>query len=751
MNQNPRIFWLAMVVILLLGTLSGISCKPDTQQQEQSSTQAEQDTAPPTTQATTTEAEPAETEPEETEQIYTNPLNFLIVERKDFEDPANEYRGLRLAHDLSYLPGRGYPERATLLREYGFGGAVINDTFSDQYLQSSLQLSYLNAFLQAMDQQDMRVWLYDEKGYPSGSAGDLTCEGHPEYEAVRLLQLTMQGTGSGQKTMDLPDDFVKVEYAYMLVDGNVVPIDVTVKDGKLCFSGVVNRWTAYVYCVAKYNYVFESNSSYPNILNRDAVARFIEVTYDTYADSITNFGDIVEAMFTDEPQLLAVHHVMPDGLTIPVIPYDYDIFDTFQAKYGYDLRPMLHLVYSGDSAQAQRVRAHFYAHVGDLVAENFFGQIQEWCEAHGTLLSGHQLLEENMYWHVPIIGNYFQCSYNMGYPGFDVLNVRPAGYLRDTSVGAKYASSAAWLSGKERVMIEICPVNDEQEFNTNHLDYALGAMTFAYFDGGNQVTSYYVQANTEAVTGAVFNTYIGRMGSLTVGAQNLSQIAIYYSIDAVAAAYESPTSQHAYQPVGAATTNDSLVNSLSQSIRQMGLDYVFVDDVALQGGTISERGLQVGNFTFTTILVPKATVMDIESMRVLDALIEAGVNVIFVKEMPTLAFLEQDQAEMNALISKHSSRLCTKFTDAINAITVRSELGVESNHNYVYVSPYEKNGIKFFFLVNNSTHNSQIKLSYEGAVGFRIYDPVTGTITEVKEIAGIQSYRALFVQPLFEE
>jgi hypothetical protein len=69
----------------------------------------------------------------------------------------------------------------------------------------------------------------------------------------------------------------------------------------------------------------------------------------------------------------------------------------------------------------------------------------------------------------------------------------------------------------------------------------------------------------------------------------------------------------------------------------------------------------------------------------------------------------------------------------------------------VYISPYEKNGVKFFFLACDSKKDAEITLSYEGACGFRIYDPLTGEIFEVENSITLKSYRALFVQPLFPE
>ena len=702
---------------------------------------------------TTDESTESETETEAETEPPIDPAvqNQPLITEQAFTDPAREYRALKIEHNFNGLPGATPAEKAASLIEYGFGGAACNMVWDANYLQQGQSLDDFAAFVDAAHKQNVRIWLYDEYGYPSGSAGNLTVKDHPEYAAVRLVQHTMSGGDSDERSLNLPDGFVSVEHAYLLSEGQTLPLEVSVQDGKMIFCGVDAPWTAYIYCAANYCYGFEWNNSYPNILNRDAVARFIAVTFDTYEGAIPDFAGAVEAIFDDEAQLLAAHHLMPANLRNPVLPYDYDIFETFQAKYGYDLRPLLHLVYSGEDARAQRVRAHFYAHVGDLVAENFFGQVQAWAQAHGTQLSGHLLLEEQMQYHLPVYGNYIQSSKNMGYSGFDVLNVRPEPYLDETSTGGKYASSAAWLTGKERVMIEIAPAANPDEFATNHLDYALGAMTFAYFDGGNQVTSYYGQANNDKETGKAFNEYVGRMGAMTVGAQSLASVAIYYSIDAMAAAYEAPKTQQLYDAPDAARDLDKLVTRLATGVRKEGLDYVFVDDASLQSGTVSAKGLTVGNFTFTTVIVPRATIMDLASMRVLDALIEAGVNVIFVEQMPSVAFLEADQAELEALSQKHASLLKAKYSDAISAITEASALGVKSVRKYVYVSPYEKNGVKFFFLALDSKKDAEITLSYEGACGFRIYDPLTGTITEVESTTTIKSFRALFVQPLFPE
>ena len=717
------------------------------------------DTKPPSSDTATADTEDGDTigaDPEATTEIQEskNPReqNKMLIVNEAFKTPANKYRALRIAHEYLTLPGDNLEDKIAKLAEYGFGGVVTNDIWDKQYLRSESHLSMLNSFVQSANKSGLRVWIYDELGYPSGAGGDLTCKDHPEYDAVRLEQITITGKGRVTGSATLPDLFVKVEQALLQTDSGFVPAEVTVKDGKVYVEGVEGTWVAYVYCVTKFYGHYEWNSSYPNILNREAIARFIEVTFDTYEGAIENFSRVVEAIFDDEAQLLAGHHITNEKMTYPVIPYDYDIFDTFAEKYGYDVRPLLPLLYNGDSDEAKRVRAQFYAHVGDLVSENYFGQIQEWCEAHGVELSGHLLLEEQMFYHVPVYGNYIQCSQNMGYPGFDILNPRPTAYLRDMSTGGKYASSSAWLTGQERVFVEICPVHDPDEFATNHLDYALGTMTFAYFDGGNQLATYYVQANGEAATGRAFNEYVGRLGSITVGAQNTTEIAIYYSIDTVAGEYTAPDNQNLYSASTASRVNDETVGKLADTLRDRGLDYVFLDSSSLQGGTAENGVLKVGSFGFKTILVPKASVMRIEDIRVLDALMEQGCEVIFVGHMPSIALNEADQAELLDFVARRADALIKLPARAAHSVTTKVALTVESKQT-VYVSPYVKDGVEFFFLANASNAEATMTLSYEGAVGYRLYDPVSGEITEISsdETCALAAYRALFVQPLLAE
>ena len=678
-----------------------------------------------------------------------------LISEEEFLNPAKKYRALRIAHSYdTNFPGKSTSEWVQSLLDFGFGGVITNDGWDGQYLINERKLERLDRFIQEAPANGLRVWLYDEKVYPSGTAGDLVVNAHPEYRAVMLEQITVTGSGIGAQSVALPEDFIQVESACITEDVKATtwtPLTVENKGGRLTFTGTAGNWTAYIYCVVAYPENPEgSNKTYPNLLNADAVREFINVTYETYKNSITDFSDIIEAFFDDEPQLCGTRNLFSSDHTNPVVPYDYDMFEDFASKYGYDLTEVLPMLFSGSSAEAKRVRCNFYDYIGTRLSETFFGQIAQWCEENGTKLSGHMLLEEQMMYHIPVYGNFMLCAQQVGYPGFDILNPRPAQYINGISTGGKYASSVAWLYNKDRVFVEICPVSDPDEFAKNHLDYALGTMTFAYFDGGNQIATYYTQANTDEATGIAFNEYVGRLGSIVTEAQNKNQIAVYYSIDTVAANYIPPEDQSVYSIDEMIKITDKTVDEIVLSLRGNGLDYVFLDDNAIAQGQVNGAALTVNNFTFKTIIVPRAEIIDAATMRVFDQLIQNGANVIFMYSIPQIAAKESDQAEVEQLAQKFSNNLCMRIETLPERITTTVPLTVKSSQT-IYVSPYERNGSEFYFLANASETDASVTLQYEGISKYRLYNPVDGSITVLEgNTCNIPSYRALFVQPIFE-
>ena len=128
-------------------------------------------------------------------------------------------------------------------------------------------------------------------------------------------------------------------------------------------------------------------------------------------------------------------------------------------------------------------------------------------------------------------------------------------------------------------MVELCDTGSA-EFAAQHLDYSMGCLTFVFFDGGNLITSYYSQVLWDKEAANTYNEYMGRLGSMTVEAQNTTQIGVYYGIDTVAGNYRPAFSKDAYRPETADSLCqgvDSCVDALTTNLRKEGLDYLYLE------------------------------------------------------------------------------------------------------------------------------------------------------------------------------
>jgi len=106
-----------------------------------------------------------------------------------FRNPPASCRILRINHGWSTEEAAREAFVASVL-EGGFGGVVTNANFGYGYVNNPGNWDALRGGIAATRQAGLDLWLYDEAGYPSGRAGGLVLEGHPEREARALLATT---------------------------------------------------------------------------------------------------------------------------------------------------------------------------------------------------------------------------------------------------------------------------------------------------------------------------------------------------------------------------------------------------------------------------------------------------------------------------------------------------------------------------------------------------------------------------------
>ncbi len=346
-------------------------------------------------------------------------------------------------------------------------------------------------------------WLYDERGYPSGNAGGIVLRGHPEWEASGLLIADAETAGS-PLTLAVPPGRLFLAAAFPTCDGRIDPakkVNVAshIREGRLTWQPPPGRWHV---LIVTQDRLYEGTHAvsnlaekmpYINLLMAEPTKRFLEVTHQAYADRLgTDLGRLFVSTFTDEPSLMSVfmkpmpYRVLPWAPGLPV---------EFRNRRGYALEPIVADLVLNAGREGRKHRYDFWLTVGELVSENYFGQIQDWCRAHNLRSGGHLLMEESLAAHVPFYGDFLRCARRLDAPSIDCLSSLPPEvpwYI------ARLLASAAELEGKTVVMSETSdhaqryrPPGDKRPVRNVTEAELRGTCNRLIMGGVNCITSYY--------------------------------------------------------------------------------------------------------------------------------------------------------------------------------------------------------------------------------------------------------------------
>lgn len=274
----------------------------------------------------------------------------------------------------------------------------------------------------------MLSWLYDEDRWPSGAAGGLVTR-EERFRARHLLFTPF----SNEEIGDLVED-IGCAFAEVIRTGNgrllacydvVLNEDGTLKEYRKIDRDAVaegTKWYAYMEIATLSGWY--NNQTYVNTLDKAAMDRFIEITYETYNKNLGDkLGKSMPAIFTDEPQF--AHKKSPHFAkekTDIFLPWTDDLADTFKASCGEDLMESLpELFWELPDGKRSTVRYHYHDHVCQRFTENFADNCRAWCREHNLKLTGHMMKEETLRSQTEALGEAMRSYRGFDLPGIDML------------------------------------------------------------------------------------------------------------------------------------------------------------------------------------------------------------------------------------------------------------------------------------------------------------------------------------------
>ncbi len=377
-----------------------------------------------------------------------------------FREPTAEYRGTPFWAWNCKLEKDELLAQIDVLRNMGYGGfhmhvrtGMATDYLSDEYME------LVKACVEKARGDEMLAWLYDEDRWPSGAAGGIVTKN--KEHRIRHLLLTRVPYGQGATAKRL----VQSKATSMRTENGVLLAcyDVALgADGSLARYRRIGEHAAaegfklYAYMETAEANPWFNNQAYADTLNPETIQEFIRVTYDRYHQYFAkDFGGVVPAIFTDEPQFS--HKTTLDyaqearDVTLPWTP---TLPETYQAAYGADVLDTLPELLWEIPEGASLARYRYHDHISERFAQAFADQCGDWCKKHNLMLTGHMMEEPTLYTQTMALGEAMRSYRGFQLPGIDMLCNR---YEYTT---AKQAQSACHQHGNPGVMSELYGVTN---------------------------------------------------------------------------------------------------------------------------------------------------------------------------------------------------------------------------------------------------------------------------------------------------
>jgi len=659
--------------------------------------------------------------------------------RRDFENPPARFRPLQIIHGFNSLgtDADSIARGLDAVSSAGLGGVVANVAWPG-YLRDDEKWRVFLIGAEQARQRGMALWIYDEEGYPSGAAGDIVLDGHPELEARGLTCVTTDVAPGGSARVELPlgaeawmcavallSRGADVAERVMLRAQGMQPIEWRAPEAPTawrlhCFASRVmfegTHATTNVF--AKRRYV--------NLLDPRVGRRFVEVTHEGYARRMSAEAlKHVSATFTDEPSLITAYHDTSPTPRPAALPWCSELPREFAERAGYALEPHLPELFFDMGDDDAAVRCDFYRVVADLIAEGFFGPIQEWCHTHGIASSGHLLCEERLSWHVWYEGDLFRCLRRMDWPGIDILTSIPEDLLAgDGFMTPKFVSSAGHICRRPIIMSETSDHVQRVRGGRASLGQMAGTAGLQYALGVNLITSYYpwrgysaddavtwMRGATPAPTDGyrAYCDYVGRLGVMLRATRHVCPAAVLYPVRSMQALFRpSERPYHdaeAHGPQVAAL--DRLVRDLARGLLQAHVDFDFVDDEALAGAEVHDGTLAVADERYQMLILPGAQVMERKALENAVRFAQAGGAVIAAETLPRMAARSVDAKAIRTLSGKlrrAGVKPLTRENSVAEAVArVRPDIVLEPPSPQVLVAHrVREDGLDVYLLTNTS-------------------------------------------------
>ncbi|MBM4017055.1 MAG: hypothetical protein FJ288_01800 [Planctomycetes bacterium] len=609
----------------------------------------------------------------------------------------------------------------------GLGGAFL-------HARRGLATAYLGpqwmeAVRAAIDEgahTGVRMWLYDEDCWPSGTCSGRVYTGRDAFRQKYLI-------------------FEEVNPAKWEPGESTVAMFVAEKDSRgryVSFRRLPEPRAIYRRPLRKHEAAVHfacRMGENVDVFCRDATEEFLRQTHEVYRDAFGGeFGRAIPGIFTDEPQYAATGHRLPWSLELPKY---------FRRACRYELLDRLPELFF-PVGRWRKTRFDFFQAVTRLFLLAWTMPVYQWCERHGLALTGHMMAEDSMLAQVQWTGAAMPHYEYMHIPGIDCLGRAPgfappgrragcAGAMPGGPVLVKQATSVAAQLARPRTLGEMFGCSG---WNASLDDLRLLA-EWQFALGLNMICTHLSSLTLRGVRKRDFppslhyhqpwwphychwNDYMSRLLSVLSEGTEAADVLIIHPMSSAWAEY-SPLDHAPVEEL------DRRLRGLVDFVLGVHAGFHFGDELILERKGRAVRGrLEVGACRYHLVIVPDATNLRRSTVRLLARLKESGGRIVFAGRVPGL--VDGEPSDAPAALAKGCLRadpaapsgrraLRRALAPALEVLDLR---GRDAAAVLAHWRRAEGDNIYFFLNTGPRRVKTAIRLPQEGKVV--ILDPATG-------------------------
>ena len=672
-----------------------------------------------------------------------------------FKNPTSEYRATPFWAWNCELEQKELEWQLEVFKKMGLGGAHmhVRTGMATPYL-SEEHMKLIKACVEKAKKEDMLAWLYDEDRWPSGPAGGIVTKDR-QYRA-RYLLFTPHPYGSDKAELKATRNSGTVQPGRTENGRLVACYDVELDaEGYLVSWKTIgesdaakhDKWYAYLEEMGEISWW--NGQTYINSLDKKAIDRFIEVTYETYNRTISEeFDKAVLAIFTDEPQF-------PGKTTLKyatekkdvTIAWTDDLPETFAKAYkGEDLLANVpELIWERADQVPSVIRYHYHDHVCERFVQAFADNCGTWCKEHGIALTGHVMEEPTLKSQTSSLGEAMRNYRGFGIPGIDMLCAR----FEFTT--AKQTQSAVHQYGREGMLSELYGVTGwDFDFRGHklHGDWqaALGVTVrvphLSWVSmGGEAKRDYPASIHYQSPWWEKYSLvedHFARVNTAMTRGKAEVKVGVIHPIESYWLHF-GPSEQTAI----VRDNMDENFQNITKWLLFGGVDFDFISESLLPDlCTEASSPLKVGEMAYDMILVPGCETLRSTTLERLEGFAKAGGKLVFVGDIPTLEDARQSArghvlAEKVKVVQFNKGSVLDAVEE-VRLVELRNETGALTT-NLLHQLRVDGDGRWLFIAHGAEPRNKHISekqdvtIRVKGAWKVTIYNTMTGEQEEVKQ------------------